>query len=672
MLWIGYLQWHFRTTGSADRLDAPILKKYDNIQQKDALITYDAKTPRTGEDGQPVTRWDRRTFKPHPVTGEEVPDETAQEPVFDYENPEMAAWPEADFIVGNPPFIGAKDLREALGDGYTEALRTAYYRRVPQSADFVMFWWYRAALAVRGSLDGWNGAAERFGFITTNSIRQTFNRRVMEKQMGYKNAAVLAFAIPDHPWVTSKEGAAVRIAMTVGTAQENMTGALQTVTREDTGEGLHRMVELADRRGTILPDLTIGPDVAGAEALEANADLVSAGVKLHGAGFIVEPEKAEALGLGKVEGLKNHIRPYRNGRDLAQNSRGVMVIDLYGLEKDEARERFPAVYQHVLENVKPERDQNNRKAYRENWWIFGEARDTLRNALDGLDRYIATWEVAKHRIFQFLDASILPDNKLIAFALNDAFHLGVLQSRIHVAWALAAGGNLGVGNDPVYVKTRCFDPFPFPAATEAQKSKIRQIAERLDAHRAARLAQYDALTMTGLYNVLEKERAGEALDEDEKEIHQQGLVGVLRELHGELDAAVAVAYGWPAGLDEEQILYRLVDLNKKRRAEEEQGKVRYLRPAYQNPDAAQQGALEMDVDVAVGGDGAALEPQPWPAKLSERAQAVRQVVSAAEAPLDVEGVAQHFRRARRKDVRSLLETLEAVGLVHRVNDGYAA
>ena len=353
VLWIGYLQWHFRTTGSADRLDAPILKKYDNIQQKDALITYDARAPRTGEDGQPVTRWDRRTFKLHPVTGEEVPDEAAQEPVFEYENPEMAAWPEADFIVGNPPFIGKGEaMREALGDGYTEALRTAYYRRVPKSTDFVMFWWYKAALAVRGALDEYDDDAERFGFITTNSIRQTFNRRVMEKQMGYKNAAVLAFAIPDHPWVTSKEGAAVCIAMTVGIAEETLTGTLQTLVHEDDAGGLHHTVELAERRGTILPDLTIGPDVAGAEALKANGGISYRGMTLVGSGFVLKEYEANDLQNQNTE-ASQFVKPYLRGRDIVQIPSNDFVVDLYGLESEEARNRVPELYQLVSERVKP-------------------------------------------------------------------------------------------------------------------------------------------------------------------------------------------------------------------------------------------------------------------------------------------------------------------------------
>ena len=181
------------------------------------------------------------------------------------------------------------------------------------------------------------------------------------------------------------------------------------------------------------------------------------------------------------------IRDYRNGRDLTGEPRNVMVIDAFGLSAEELRTQHPAVYQWLLERVKPERDQNNRDSRRKNWWLLGETNPKLRKQLAGLPRYIATVETAQHRTFQFLDASILPDNKLIAIAMNDAFHLGVLSSQLHVDWALATGSWLGVGNDPVYLKSRCFETFPFPdedtGLTPHLRERIAHLAEQIDAHR---------------------------------------------------------------------------------------------------------------------------------------------------------------------------------------------
>ena len=155
------------------------------------------------------------TFKVHPVTGEKVPDETAQMPQWTYVNPRQAEWPAADFIVGNPPFIGNKRMRDALGDGYVQALRGAW-ADVPDSADFVMYWWQRAAEYVRF------GFTRRFGLITTNSVTMIFNRRVIDSHLSASPALHLSFAVPDHPWVDGGNDAAVRIAMSVGTDRKSV------------------------------------------------------------------------------------------------------------------------------------------------------------------------------------------------------------------------------------------------------------------------------------------------------------------------------------------------------------------------------------------------------------------------------------------------------------------
>ncbi|MDP2417521.1 MAG: type IIL restriction-modification enzyme MmeI [Hydrogenophaga sp.] len=234
VLWIGWLQWHVRTRGLASVAE-PVVHDYGNIENRDAVLAYDRAEPALDANGKTLTRWDGVTFKPHPVTGEAVPDEAAQVPQWAYVNPRPAQWPEAEFIVGNPPFIGAGSMRAALGDGYAQTLR-AIWPDVPESADLVMYWWHHAACQVRA------GRARRFGLITTNSLRQTFNRRVVQLALdgGPLTAAAgtagglmlpnaqksapgntryglpalsLIFVIPDHPWVDSAQGAAVRIAM---------------------------------------------------------------------------------------------------------------------------------------------------------------------------------------------------------------------------------------------------------------------------------------------------------------------------------------------------------------------------------------------------------------------------------------------------------------------------
>ena len=219
---------------------------------------------------------------------------------------------------------------------------------------------------------------------------------------------------------------------------------------------------------------------------------------------------SRCLGLGRISGLERHIRPYLNGRDLNQRSRGLMVIDLFGLSVDHVQSRFPEVYQWILNRVKPEREAKaaggtrDSLQYARQWWLFGKTRNEFRPALSGLDHYTATTETSRHRFFVFLDASILSDNKLITIALNDGFYLGVLSSRLHVAYSVATGGWLGVGNDSVYVKTRCFETFPFPACPEAQKERIRTLAESLDNHRKRQQSQFSSLSITDSIMLLQR------------------------------------------------------------------------------------------------------------------------------------------------------------------------
>ena len=212
-----------------------------------------------------------------------------------------------------------------------------------------MYWWRRAADLVR------TGKARRFGLISTNSLPQTFNRRVVAAQLDAKPPLGLVFAIPDHPWYLGSDMAAVRIAMTVGVAGKQEGQLFPVVDpRLNVARGGDDL--RPPLRGTIVSNLTIGVDLDVAKALRANERISCPGVKLHGSGFIVSPQRAKELGLGSVAGLEAHIRSYRHGRDLTSRSRGVMVIDLFGLNETEVRERFPAVCQHVLQTVKPGRD----------------------------------------------------------------------------------------------------------------------------------------------------------------------------------------------------------------------------------------------------------------------------------------------------------------------------
>ena len=287
------------------------------------------------------------------------------------------------------------------------------------------------------------------------------------------------------------------------------------------------------------------------------------------------------------------------------------------------------------------------------------------------------------------------------FALEDAMALGILSSSVHITWALAAGGRLGVGNDPRYNKSRCFEPFPFPDTGEPET--IRQLAGQLDAHRKQQQTLHPGLTLTAIYNVLDKLRSGEPLTAKERAVHEQGLVSVLRQLHDELDAAVLEAYGWSDLLPllriahgndapaenqtredakrafDEAVLERLVALNSQRAAEEARGHVRWLRPALQNPGAQTALATGHAGEAEASASVDAEKPEkaasrPWPKDRMEQVQALLQVLADNPAPMDAGQIAAHFkgRGAWRKQLPSLLSMLVALGHIGEENGQYRA
>ncbi len=676
VLWIGYLQWHIRTRGNA-AVAEPVVHNYGNIECRDAVLAWDAQELAYDDAGQLLSRWDGTTFKTHPVTGEPVPDEAAQVPQWRYVGARQAQWPQADFIVGNPPFIGNKRMRDALGDGYVQALRGAW-PEIPESADFVMFWWHHAAAQVAA------GHTRRMGLITTNSLTMVFNRRVV--QAALDKGTHLEMAISDHPWVDSGNGAAVRIAMTVletGSGEGN----LLTVTNEHPGEHGEATVKLSPRAGLVHADLTVGANVADLKTLQANKGLACPGVQLSGQGFILTPPEADAM---RTAGSGALVKRYFTGRDLMQTMREQYVIDTFGFDGVTLRDQYPSIYQWLFDRVKPDRDLNPRESYRLQWWRHAETRSKFRAALQGLPGFIVTSRTARHRVFQFTDAASLPETKVLIVALADTFALGVLQSSTHVTFANLTGGWLGVGNDSTYNHSDCFEKFPFPdedtGLTPPLRERIATLAEQIDQHRKCVLAPesgHTGLTLTGLYNVLAALREGRALTAKEKTHHTQGLVGVLRELHDELDTAVLAAYGLPATASTDDILAHLVQLNTQRAQEEAQGRVRWLRPDFQNPrNSLQKQELLPQEEKAPKADfdseKSLSKPEqtkpaqhPWPATLPEQVRAVAAVLAASPIPLTLSAIEARFkgRGPWKKGLPTLLQTLEALGRAQAVATG---
>lgn len=260
---------------------------------------------------------------------------------------------------------------------------------------------------------------------------------------------------------------------------------------------------------------------------------------------------------------------------------------------------------------------------------------------------------------------------------------------------------------------RCFDRFAVeanfvavPTCDASARERIRKLGEQLDAHRKRQQAAHPDLTMTGMYNVLEKLRAaerakreGEApaepnrgefgqsksgsaraspsqdhlLTPKERKIHEQGLVSVLKQIHDELDAAVFDAYGWPHDLTDEEILQRLVDLNHERAAEEARGLICWLRPEFQNAAGTAPSQTKLDIageTTKPAKPAAKAVKQPWPASLPDRVSVVRTALIDHAEPALPGDIAKCFKNVRKKDViEEILDTLVAVGQARQTDDG---
>jgi hypothetical protein len=692
VLWIGYLQWHFKTRGSGLPPE-PVLRDFRNIETRDAVITWQSIERAVDDRGVPLRRWDGISTKKHPATGEEVPDETALVHVEKYEDVQRASWPHSDYIVGNPPYLGARTIRAALGDGYIDAVRSQY-PEIPENADFVMYWWARAAeLCATNQIKG-------FGLITTKSIGQAFSRPIVQRIQQASPQFGFRFVIPNHPWVDATDGAAVRVAMTA-CDNKGKIGRLLTVTREEPEKEGEVTVFFEEKSGVIGSDLTVGPNIVGCRRLKANEGMSCVGYQLSGTGFSVTLDQAQKLaGSHQFEAVG--IYPLLSGRDLTQTNRGLYAIDLFEFSEDEIKRTSPAVYQWVLDRVKPERSLNNREALRRRWWIFGEARSTFRPAIKTISRLVATSLTAKYRAFVFVDSKTICDSTTVMIALDDAAYLGILSSQIHLTWALRSGGRLGVGDDARYLKASCFDKFPFPDANHPRMQTIRDLAESIDAHRKRQLEGNDTVGITAIYNVLEKLRLGGALSAKERNVYEIALVAVLRQMHDALDIEVLKVYGWDdlvpsmrrlngdesqtddlgfstreecRGHLEETLLARLVILNHQRAAEETSGVVRKLRVYSKDGSSLvefQESLIPVLPEQQRGSELPSNTVRPaWPKQSIEQIVAVANIIAEAGRVMTEEQVAASFRGQGRWRERlpRILDTLVAIGRLRQTAPG---
>ena len=644
VLWIGHLQWHLRTKGGLP--DDPVLRAFRNIVVKDAVLEADKELQRDAS-GRPVMR--------RGADGETVE-------VYGYRNPRRPKWPEAEFIVGNPPFISNREMRQLLGDDYVDCLKPVY-SDYTQAADFVTIFWIVAASAP---------SVRRVGLVSTSRLRMKQNNEVFRNALNGWN---IIYAVPDHSWPANAD-AAVRVCFVV-LSKEARRATLTFAPDHDVIAGRANRTDdyvtiIVDR---ISPDLTADFDITSLHDLISNRGLAHAGVKPYARNLLVD-RPTRVLLFENPGDAERYCPAIYNGHDVGQGWRGYFVLDLNQLSEDQLRVRLRKVYQYVLEHVKTERQKERNKRLVQFYWKFEANRDEMRQALVRLGTYIATLENSPQRYFTTISNSILPDQKLRVIASANPLILGVLASHIHQVFSIRVGGRAGKANTPVY-NTKCFASFPFPPLDTHWEYQISDLALEIDRHRRRALAEHPHLSMTGLYNVLERLRAGtssDALNNAERRIFDDGLVLILKELHDKLDVAVANAYGWPSDLTDEDILMRLVALNKERAQEEARGVVRWLRPDYQIPrfGSAKERA-ELDL---VGGGMASETPAAagtrpsFPSADFAQTAAVMAALASASGPLGARDIAALFKGKKIvPKIASVLAALSRTGFVTTPDGG---
>jgi type II restriction/modification system DNA methylase subunit YeeA len=607
-IWIGDIQW--RVKNAITHHPRPILRKLDSIECRDALLTSDGEG-RSGEGDSPPSVMAGLDLAIHaPGTlgpacrAGSSPAMTAKSAKT--ESPSgfvEAEWPEADFIIGNPPFLGGKLLRRGLGDENVEALFRVYEGRVPAEADLVCYWFAKAWEAMQ------TGRAKRVGLVSTNSIRGGANRKVLEP---IAEAGAIFEAWSDEGWTV--DGAAVRVSLVCfGTAEG----------------GVRLDAAPVDR---IHADLSAETsNLPTAQRLPENAHVAFMGDTKGGAfdvdGSLARAWLAEPL---NANGRSNSdvLTPWINGLDLTRRGRDMWIVDFGWTMSEGEAALYEAPFSHALEKVKAERDGNRRATYRDHWWRHVEPRPALRAALaslvdrhgrarpghprladarqgvdarhkaghDGMSecaRYICTPRVAKHRLFVWLSTDVCPDSATIAIARDDDTTFGILHSRFHEAWSLRLGTWLGVGNDPRYTPTTTFETFPFPEgltpniaaadyAADPRAIRIAAAAKKLDDLRRAWLNPPDLVEIVA--EVTPTAPPGEAprcypdrilprTVEAAVKLKERTLTNLynqrprwLADAHDALDRAVAAAYGWPEDISMDDALQRLLALNLERAA----------------------------------------------------------------------------------------------------------
>jgi hypothetical protein len=543
---IGYLKWR-RDNGWPNE-NEPVLQDLDEFLNEDSLLV-------------PHYRSKAKTLK-EAQAGEHRSDDALK---FYTER----KWPNADVIVGNPPFLGSSRQWDKLGRSYCDTLQRTYGDRVPGAADLCCYWFAKATDAIKEQ------RLQRAGLLATQAIRGGVNREVLNR---IKREGDIFFAVSDQDWIL--EGANVHVSM-VGF--DNGTERTRILDGHPVAE--------------INPNLTAHADITVAKKLRKNAGLSFSGTKKSGDFDVAEDLAAKWLTAPNPHGRPNSdlLRPWLNGSAIVKRTPPRWIIDTRTDLTHEQFALYEALYLHAVCFVKPDREKNKRSHRRLNWWLHAETCAGMREALLGHKRFLATPRVSKFRIFAWSDAVVLPDDGVFVFSCADDYFFGVLHSRFHEVWSLKLGTRLETR--PRYTPTSCFETFPFPKPNKKQEGEVAAAAKELNDLRENWLNPPEwTLTRELIFlgsidgpwsrfvHKPDKHGIGtvryprvEPRDEEvAKKLAKRTLTNLYNErpawlanAHATLDAAVAAAYGFEPDLSDEAILEKLLALNVERSATEQ-------------------------------------------------------------------------------------------------------
>ena len=492
-IWIGYIQW-LRENGFGQPSE-PILKALGNIHQMDAILTFD-------DEGNPVE-----------------PD-----------------WPEADVVIGNPPFLGGSKLRSELGDEYVEKLFVLFSGRIPGASDLCCYWFEKARAMIE------EGRLQRAGLLATQGIRGRASRTVLER---IKRTGDIFWAHSDRAWIL--DGATVHVSL-VGFH----------------GGGEERCEVDGNPVDAINSDLTNAIDLTQRRHLSENERLSFKGPSPAGP-FDINQTRAKALleSLGNPNERSNSdvVKPVLSGIDITKHSRKRWTIYFQDMSIGEAAQ-YHAPFEYVKEHVQPVRASNRASGSARRWWQYDRPRPDMQSALRDLQRFVVTPRTAKHRLFVWIEPGVVPNDGTVVFAREDDYFFGVLHSKTHELWARRQGTQLREAESGFrYTPTTCFETFPFPwppgkepvgnTLVQAIAAAAKDLVEKRDRWlnpEGASEAELKKRTLTNLYN-------------------QRPTW--LDLAHKTLDDAVLDAYTWPHDITDEQILERLLALNLERAAAQE-------------------------------------------------------------------------------------------------------